>query len=197
MAESLTDDAEFEALNAFITERCGTGKFDRVPVEIARTPGDPIGRTSMPLFGRKQQPPAEPLITAPVGGEEIVLDEEERVYIERSSRFVTDGLKDQVFEEQVAQGIQDGLTASALVELARERMTRGDLKGAASSAVKAIGLASYMPSAWLMLAESFARYGDPQRAQFFIKKAEEAARAAGLRDEYWRAELQQVKAPER
>ena len=97
------------------------------------------------------------------------------------------GLKDMVLPVDAATGIQEGIGATALLEVAQRRMDSGDLKGAASAAVKAIGLAAYMPDTWLMLAEAEARYGDYRAARSFLNKSDQAARSMGMRDDYWRS----------
>ena len=144
----------------------------------------------MPLFGNKkkdQKSTLPPLIQTPTGGEAIVFDNEEQAAIDIHLGGIAEGLTDTAFPSDTATGIEEGIGATALLEVAQRRMDSGDLRGAASAAVKAIGLAAYMPHTWLMLAEAEARYGDYRAARSFLSKADQAARSIGLKDSYWRS----------
>jgi hypothetical protein len=132
-----------------------------------------------------EQGRSEPLIEPPEAGQEIRFDDEEVASIERHSQYILKGLKGYVFEKGVADTVETGLIAAALADLARTRMANGDLHGAASSAMKAIGVAAWYPFAWLRLAEAHARYGDARRAKSLLKKASQAARGSGLSRKEW------------
>ena len=150
----------------------------------------------MPLFGNKKQEDNStlpPLIQAPRGGEAIVFDNEEQSAIDIALGGIAEGLNDTALPGDAANGIEAGIGATALLEVAQRRMDSGDLRGAASASVKAIGLAAYMPDTWLMLAEAEARYGDYRAARSFLNKSDQAARSMGLKNDYWRSQSDVVR----
>ncbi|MHB8516320.1 MAG: hypothetical protein ACYC9X_11230 [Dehalococcoidia bacterium] len=125
-------------------------------------------------------------IEAPTGGEPIVFDNEEQSAIDCAIGRIAEGLKDTVLPVDKAARMEEGIGAIALLEVARRRMDSGDLRGAASAAVKAIGLAAYLPNTWLMLAEE-ARYGDYQAARSCLSQSDQSARSMEMRDDHWQS----------
>jgi len=128
---------------------------------------------------------AEPLAELLEAGQEIQFDDEEAGWIERESKGVVQGLEGRVFPAEDAHRVESGLACTALTALARSRLDRGELRLAASTAMKATALAPYMPWAWLYWAEAYAKYGDGPKAELLLKTANEVARQAGLPGEEW------------
>ncbi|MFC1909272.1 hypothetical protein ACFLXD_05410 [Chloroflexota bacterium] len=67
--------------------------------------------------------------------------------------------------------MEKGFAAEALRELAKSRLPSGDIKGAASSCVKSLGLFGEYEGGWLLLAEIFAEHGDNVRSKGFLDTA--------------------------
>jgi hypothetical protein len=133
----------------------------------------------------------EPLFepTMPERGQSIQLDEEEIGWIERQTGYVVKELSWPVplFEPEMEME-KLALASAALINLARFRIDRGDLRGAASTAWKA-----YLPAvgeahrvlALLVAAEAHARYGDARQAKSLVRSARDMGHDLGLRGEEW------------
>jgi tetratricopeptide (TPR) repeat protein len=113
-------------------------------------------------------------------GDPIVLDEEERAAID--SRWQQYGKDlDGYYPANVAQAIEKDLMAiPALLDFAKWRLRQGDYRGAASTCMKAIGLAGGNPYTWLLLAEVHVEYGDLAVANNLLNTAERTAKKAGV-----------------
>lgn len=126
----------------------------------------------MGFLGRRRQADIPPLVEAPKAGEPIVFDEEEQRAIEKEIKYQYDNFyKDRIFPKDIAEKLQNGFAARALREIAKSKLSHGDLKGAASTCIKLLGLSAIYEGDWLLLAEIFAKYGDTERARGFIETA--------------------------
>ena len=125
-------------------------------------------------FPRKRQSPdIPPLVEELKGGEPIVFDEDEQRAIDRELKRHEKSFKGRIFSKDVAETIENGLASEALMELAKSKLHSGDLKGAASTCIKSLGLFSKYEGGWLLLAEIFAEHGDIVRSRGFLDKAKE------------------------
>ena len=126
-------------------------------------------------FSRKQQSSdMPPLIEEVKAGEPIVLDKEEQRAIDNFVKSHFPDLKDRIFPKDVAAAIVRGVGSEALEQLARRKLFAGDLKGAASTCVKSLGLSGGKDTDWLLLSEIFAQHRDIVRSRGFLDKAQEA-----------------------
>jgi hypothetical protein len=138
----------------------------------------------------------EPMFEFPVPdlGEPIQLDDEEMAWIEHETGHVIKGLR--CFGKLVFESREDAeldlekteLACAALINLARTRVDRGDLRDAVSTAWKAswsrLDTAQRL-SVYFLVAEAQARYGDAPLAKDWLRGAREIAHDAGLRGEEW------------
>lgn len=126
-------------------------------------------------FSRKRQSPdIPPLIEEIKAGEPIVLDKQEQDAIDSQIKTRFPELKGRIFPKEVADVVLNVVGQEALHRLARMRLISGDLKGAASTCVKSLGLFGGYEKDWLLLAEIFAEHGDIVRSRGFLDKAQEA-----------------------
>jgi hypothetical protein len=122
------------------------------------------------------------------------LDEEEMACIERETGHVAKGLRWagglalESGEDAELDFEKTYLACAALINLARTRVDRGDLRVAVSTAWKAsfwrLDTAQRL-SAALLVAEALARYGDAPQAKDWLRGARETAHEAGLQGEEW------------
>ena len=155
------------------------------------------------LFRSKEQ--AEPLVELPQPDTPIEFDEEEQ----RAMRlgwpstlrdtgevilFTEDGTV--AYEGREADAFRRTMASGGLQNLARQRFERGELKGAASMCVKAIGLCPDECNAWLLLAQLHAASGDFERAKRLLREAERAARRIGLslKSPLWKPSVDRLRA---
>jgi len=110
-----------------------------------------------------------PLIEELKAGEPIVFDEEEQRVIDREIEYQYDNYyKDKIFPKDVAEEMQNAFASEALKKLAKSKLSSGDLKGAASTCIKSLGLFGKYEGGWLLLAEIFAEHGDIVRSKGFL-----------------------------
>ena len=152
----------------------------------------------MGLFRSRQSADVPPLVEAPKGGEPIVFDEKEQRAIDREIKYQYDNYyKDRIFPKDVAETMENAFAARALSELAKSKLHSGDLKGAASTCIKAVGLFPKYEAYWLLLAEIFAEHGDTVRSRGFLDTAKKVHK--GNRDVHisefepvWKDKVQKV-----
>jgi hypothetical protein len=127
----------------------------------------------MGLFGRRRLPTKDALVEPIRDGEAIEFDDEEREAIGDRADEAGELFKDVYFETNVARAIDDVFVAGeALKKVAERRMHRGDFAGAASTAIKLVGVNGTDQNAWLVLADVHIQYGDLLRGQRFIEHAD-------------------------
>jgi len=131
----------------------------------------------MGFLRRRERADIPPLVEPPKGGEPIVFDEEEQRAIDKEIKYQYDNFyKDRIFPKDVAETLQSGFAARALREIAKSKLSRGDLKGAASTCIKLLGLSAIYEGDWLLLAEIFAEHGDIVRSKGFLDTAKKVHR---------------------
>jgi len=123
----------------------------------------------MGFFRKRQSLDMPPLIEEIKAGEPIVFDEEEQRAIDREIKYQYDNYyKDKIFPKDVAEEMQNAFASEALKKLAKSKLSSGDLKGAASTCMKSLGLFPKYEGNWLLLAEIFAEHGDVARSIGFL-----------------------------
>lgn len=154
----------------------------------------------MGLLRRRQSPDIPPLVEAPKAGEPIVFDEEEQLAIDKEIKYQFDNLfKDKVFPDAVTNTLSKGFAADGLRKVVKLRLHSNDLKGAASTSMKLLGISlEIMPSDWLILAKIFALHGDSIRANNFIAEANKTFKKfrfdklGNYSNEGWKIQVQEV-----
>ncbi len=157
----------------------------------------------MGLFRRRQSPDIPPLVDLPKAGEPIVFHEEEQQAIDEQVQRELDYLKHdsggKVFPKEVTEILSTGFATDALRNVVKRRLSRSDLKGAASTSMKLFGIAlEIMPSDELILAKIFALHGDSIRANNFIAAANKTFKKlrfdkmGDYSNEGWKIQVQEV-----
>ena len=154
----------------------------------------------MGFFRSRQSPDMPPLIEEVKAGEPIVLDKQEQDAIDKEIKYQYDNFyKDRIFPKDVTETMQAGFASSALMRLAKSKLSSGDLKGAASTCIKALGLAAsrnvVYEGEWLLLAEIFAQHGDIVRSRGFLdiaKKVHKKNKIGGPFEPVWKNNVQRV-----
>lgn len=154
------------------------------------------------LFRSKEQ--VEPLLEMPKADEPIQFDEQEKAAIRAGWPSTLRDTGDAIlmddgtvaYEGAQAENFRRVLAAGGVETLAREKFQRGDLKGAASTCLRAIALWDDDFNIWLLLAELHAANGDFKRAELFLRAAEQAARRVGVRRDspLWKPLVDQLRA---
>lgn len=99
-----------------------------------------------------------------------------------------------MFPKDVLTGVANPRAAQALVDLASVRLDAGNLRGAASTCIKALGVYAKEVRAWILLARVHAEYGDFVRAKGFLDVAIREAKKRGVRDlDPWQREIEAVR----
>jgi len=132
----------------------------------------------MGISRKRQLPDTPPLIEEVKAGEPIILDKQEQDVIDSEIEIRFPELKDRLFPQNVVDTALTTIVTvvgqEALHRLARMKLFRDDLKGAASTCMKSLGLFGGQDSDWLLLAEIFAEHGDIVRARGFLDIAKKA-----------------------
>lgn len=149
------------------------------------------------IFRRKSRPSLPPLVEPPQAGQPIILDEEEQRRVDRRLAFFfgQEEMKGRIFPKDVLTTLENSLAAQELVDLARLRLDAGELRKAASSCIKALGLDSKNELAWIRLARAHAEYGDYIRAKNCLDEAVRTMAKIGLRSDVdpWCREIRAVR----
>lgn len=157
----------------------------------------------MGFFSKRQSPDMSPLVEVPKAGEPMVFDEEEQKAIDGEIQRRLDYLKHdsggKVFPKEVSETLSQGFAVDALRNVVQRRIYQDDLKGAASTCMKLLGIAlEIMPNDWLILAKIFALHGDSKRANNFIAQANKTFRKlrfdkmGDYSNEGWKIQVQEV-----
>ncbi|MFC2033814.1 hypothetical protein ACFLTT_00200 [Chloroflexota bacterium] len=134
----------------------------------------------MGFFSRKQLPDMPPLVELPEAGEPIIFDDEEQSAIDNKIKHEFD-TQFQNVPKEAAEILSQEFAADALRNITQLRLSRNDLKGAASSNIKVLGTTPVIkPSDWLLLAKIFALHGDSIRAKSFISEANNTHKESGI-----------------
>lgn len=153
----------------------------------------------MGFFGKEQRPDMPPLVEAPKGGEPIVFDGEEQQAIDKEVQRRLEYLRHdsggKIFPAEVIETLSAGFAADALRNVVQWRILRSDLKGAASTCMKLLGISIERSGDWLLLAKILALHGDIARSKHFIEVAKKERRKYGETKEtraYWDGKVQDV-----
>ena len=153
----------------------------------------------MGFFSKERSPEMPPLVEAPKGGEPIVFDEEEQQTIDEEVQKQLDYLKHdsggRVFPREVTETLSIGFAADALRNVVQRRIYHSDLKGAASTCMKLLGISVERSGDWLLLAKILALHGDIASSRHFLNVAKkERSKYGGTKDTkaYWQSRLQDV-----
>lgn len=150
----------------------------------------------MGFFSKEQPPEMSPLVEAPKGGEPIVFDEEEQQAIdEEVQRRLETVSQGKVLPAKVTETLSAGFAADALRNVVQRRIYRSDLKGAASTCMKLVGISIERSEDWLLLAKILALHGDIVRSKHFINVAKTERRKYGETKDtkaYWQSRVQDV-----
>jgi hypothetical protein len=145
----------------------------------------------MRVFRRQKLPSMPPLVEAPKGGEPIVFDGEEQQSIDKEIKRQYDNiLKDKIIPEVVAEPVNKVFAADGLRKVVQSRLNSGDLKGAASTCLKLLGISIEPSNDWLLLAKIFALHGDVVRAKGFLDNAKNARKE--YKEEHLKPMLEQT-----
>lgn len=146
----------------------------------------------MGFFRKQQSSDMPPLVEEIKGGEPIIFDDEEKRAIDKEIKYQYDNFyKDRIFPKDVAETLQVAFATLALRKLAKSKLSSGDLKGAASTCIKLLGLAAsgnvVYEGDWVLLAEIFAQHGDIVRAEGFLTIAKKVHKEnKNIHEEYRR-----------
>ena len=150
----------------------------------------------MGFFSKEQLPKVPPLVEAPKGGEPIVFDEEEQQVIdEEVQRRLETVSQGKVFPAKVVETLSVGFTADALRNVVQRRIYHNDLKGAASTCMKLLGISLERSDDWLLLAKVLALHGDIARSRHFLSVAKKERRKYGETKDtkaYWQSKVQDI-----
>jgi hypothetical protein len=153
----------------------------------------------MGFLMKRQMPELLPLIEAPKGGEPIVFDEEEQQAIDENVQRQLDYLKHdsggRIFPREVTETLSIGFAVDALRNVVQRRTYHSDLKGAASTCMKLLGISVERSGDWLLLAKILALYGDAVRSRHFLNVAKKERRKYGETKDtkaYWQSKLRDV-----
>ena len=150
----------------------------------------------MGFFRKEQQPEMPPLVEAPKGEEPIVFDEEEQQAIDKEVQRRLEAVSQgKTFPAAVTETLSKGFAADALRNVVQWRINRSDLKSAASTCMKLLGISIIPSNDWLLLAKILALYGDTVRSRHFINVAEKERRKYGETKDtkaYWERSVQDV-----
>lgn len=150
----------------------------------------------MEFFSKEQLPEMPPLVEAPKGGEPIVFDEEEQQAIDKEvQRRIETVSQGNVLPTKVIETLSVGFAADALRNVVQWRIYRNDLKGAASTCMKLLGISLERSGDWLLLAKILALHGDTVRSGHFLDVAKKEHRKCGETKDteaYWQGKVQEV-----
>lgn len=137
------------------------------------------------FFSSQPRQSLPPLVEPPAAGQLIVLDEEEQARVDRSlAQFLeVGGIKNRIFPKDLAESIENTLAAQELVDIAKSRLNAGRLREGASACLKAVCIYPKTFSAWILLGQANAEYGDQNAAKGFLDEAVRVMRGLGLRDD--------------
>jgi hypothetical protein len=130
----------------------------------------------MGFFNKRQSKNLPPLVELPKAGEPIVFDDEEQhtisEQVERRLEYFKHDSGNKIFPKEVIETLSQGFAADALEGIVIKRINNKDLKGAASSCMKLLGMRlEILPSDWLLLAKILVLYGDSRRAKNYVDAA--------------------------
>ncbi len=127
-------------------------------------------------FSRSRQyPNMPPLVEALKGGEPIVFDGEEQQAIDKEIKYQYDNYyKDKIFPKDIAETVSKVFAADGLRKVVKSRLNSSDLKGAASTCLKLLGISIEPSNDWLLLAKIFALHGDIVRSKGLLDNAKNA-----------------------
>lgn len=104
-------------------------------------------------------------------GERIPFDDEERLQIEKETRFLATCFAGKEFRMDDAKTLWCGIASPGLRKLVRFRLDRGDVAAALSTCVKLVAVCPHDPSDWNLLSEIFAKKGEHEKAQACLGEA--------------------------
>lgn len=151
----------------------------------------------MGIFRHQPRPSLPPLVEPPQAGQPIVLDDEEQRWVDRGlASFFEQGERNgYLYPEEIRTPLENVLAAEELVNLAKLRLDAGELRKAALTCFKALGLYPKDINAWILLARAHAEYGDHIRAKNLLDGAVSAMDELGLRRDAdpWCREIRAVR----
>ena len=104
-------------------------------------------------------------------GQPIPFDDEERLYIEKETRFVSASYAGKEFHFDDIKTLWCGLASPQLRKVVRLRLDRGDIGAALSTCIKLLAACPHAPDDWRLLSTIYAKKGDKHEAQACLEEA--------------------------
>jgi len=104
-------------------------------------------------------------------GQPIPFDDEERLYIEKETRFVSASYAGKEFHLDDIKALWCGLASPQLRKVVRLRLDRGDIGTALSTCIKLLAACPRGPDDWHLLSTIYAKKGDEHEAQACLEEA--------------------------